>query len=269
MTLASANIFPKVTFVEGSAPSSPSANDFHLYFDSSDHLLKWKNSAGTVTTIATGAAGSVATDAIWDAAGDLAVGSGADTAAKLSLGAAGGAVSRVNGAVAWNSGTSMPTAATGDRYWRTDLGMEAYYDGTRWLTTQLLTVPFPPKTVLDGTSTSAINAGRMAIPFGGVYALWIVSWDWLVVTGGSPYTSSVYWTAKLNWADTGDTDTQLGSTLDSKTATSANSNYNFRQDIGAALSTSARELKLRLDPVSSPTAISYTGGFVTYRMILT
>jgi hypothetical protein len=50
----------------------------------------------------TGAGGSVATDAIWDAAGDLAVGSGANTAAKLSIGATNGmAVQRVSGAVAW------------------------------------------------------------------------------------------------------------------------------------------------------------------------
>jgi len=56
MTKASDNIFPKLTLVEGSAPASPAASDFSLYFDSADHLLKWKNSAGTVTTLATGTA---------------------------------------------------------------------------------------------------------------------------------------------------------------------------------------------------------------------
>lgn len=53
MTKASDNIFPKVTFVEGSAPASPAATNFSLYYDSADHLLKWKNSAGTVSTIST------------------------------------------------------------------------------------------------------------------------------------------------------------------------------------------------------------------------
>jgi hypothetical protein len=38
------------------------------------------------------------------------------------------------------SGTAFPTAATGARVFRTDLGMEFYYDGTRWLSTQLLTI---------------------------------------------------------------------------------------------------------------------------------
>jgi hypothetical protein len=54
VTKASDNIFPKVTFLEGSAPSSPAATNFSLFVDSADHLFKWKNSAGAVTTIATG-----------------------------------------------------------------------------------------------------------------------------------------------------------------------------------------------------------------------
>lgn len=54
MTKASDNIFPQVIVVEGSAPSSPSATNFKLFVDSSDHLLKIKNSAGTVTAFATG-----------------------------------------------------------------------------------------------------------------------------------------------------------------------------------------------------------------------
>lgn len=47
------NISPYISFVEGSAPSSPAATNFRLYYDSSDHLLKWKNSAGTVVPVMT------------------------------------------------------------------------------------------------------------------------------------------------------------------------------------------------------------------------
>jgi hypothetical protein len=57
--------------------------------------------AGAVAWAAPAAAGSVATDAIWDAAGDLAVGSGANTAAKLTKGSDGDVLSVVAGAVAW------------------------------------------------------------------------------------------------------------------------------------------------------------------------
>lgn len=100
--------------------------------------------------------GNVATDTIWDAAGDLAVGSGANTAARLAIGAAGAALSRINGAVAWNSGTSNPgSAATGDRFWRTDLGLEVYFDGTRWVTTHLYREVLAGPS--DGSATAALN----------------------------------------------------------------------------------------------------------------
>ena len=67
-----------------------------------DTLVLAPDGAGGVEFRAA-AAGSVATDAIWDAAGDLAVGSGANTAARLALGATNGmALRRVSGAVAWD-----------------------------------------------------------------------------------------------------------------------------------------------------------------------
>jgi hypothetical protein len=63
-----------------------------------------------------GSAGSVATDAIWDAAGDLAVGSGANTAAKLAIGAA-RQVLRVNGSangLEWANNTESIQIACSD-----------------------------------------------------------------------------------------------------------------------------------------------------------
>lgn len=85
---------------------SNGAADYRVLFLGEDGLLHVKDSAGTVTDAA--AAGSVATDAIWDAAGDLAVGSGANTAAKLTKGADGTVLTMTAGAVGWAS----PAAAT-------------------------------------------------------------------------------------------------------------------------------------------------------------
>lgn len=56
MTAGSDNVFPKLLIVEGAAPASPPATEFKLYVDSADHLLKMKNSAGTVTTFGQGVA---------------------------------------------------------------------------------------------------------------------------------------------------------------------------------------------------------------------
>ncbi len=57
---ASDNVFPKVIISEAAAPASPSAGQFKLYVDSSDHILKYKNSSGTVVPLGTGvAAGAI------------------------------------------------------------------------------------------------------------------------------------------------------------------------------------------------------------------
>jgi hypothetical protein len=46
---------PSLLIVEGAAPASPPAGDQRLYIDSADHVLKRKNSAGTVTVVGSGA----------------------------------------------------------------------------------------------------------------------------------------------------------------------------------------------------------------------
>jgi hypothetical protein len=154
--------------------------------------------AGAFSTPA--GSGAVATDAIWDAAGDLAVGSGADTAARLAIGAAGGALSRVNGAVAWNSGTAFPTAATGDRYLRTDAPggvREWYYDGTRWLSEQIFEVPVA---ITVGQTVNAVIS-YFGWPTSGL-DIWAIEWR------GSIFVSTTndgtkYWTVYVYKTDTG------------------------------------------------------------------
>lgn len=168
------------------------------------------------------ASGSVATDVIWDAAGDLVVGTGANTAAKLSLGAAGGAVSRVNGAVAWNSGTSFPTAATGDRYWRTDLGMEFYYDGTRWLSTQV----FTQRMIMRWSSSGSTQTGDLSATIAATTAattrsnapsvlgcsdIWLVDvrCSFTVASGGTALGASHKWVGALGCVDSAGTSTTV------------------------------------------------------------
>lgn len=80
------NLSPYLTVVEQSGtPANPSAGDQKLFVRTSDHVLCYVNSSGTVTPVAN-ASGAVATDTIWAAAGDLAVGTGSHTAAVLTKG---------------------------------------------------------------------------------------------------------------------------------------------------------------------------------------
>jgi hypothetical protein len=48
---ASANEFPKVILVEGSAPSSPASGEQSLYIDSADHLPKLKDASGNISIL--------------------------------------------------------------------------------------------------------------------------------------------------------------------------------------------------------------------------
>jgi len=83
MTKFEDNISPYLSFVEGSAPSSPAATNFRLFYDSADHLLKWKNSAGTVVAIATGSAMTNPMSAVGDMIQGTTAGAPAALAAPL------------------------------------------------------------------------------------------------------------------------------------------------------------------------------------------
>lgn len=71
------------------------------------------------------------------------------------------------------SGTSFPVSpATGDRYYRTDRNIDYFYDGTRWLSTQIFTISLGD---FDGIATNGTN--YIAVPFKGVYSLYLLSFS--------------------------------------------------------------------------------------------
>jgi hypothetical protein len=254
----------KITYVEGSAPSTPSSTRVVIYAKS-DGLMYSKDDAGTETLMSGGSSGSVATDTIWDAAGDLAVGSGANTAAKLTIGAAGGAVSRVNGAVAWNSGTSFPTAATGDRYWRTDLRLEGFYDGTRWLSTTLYRVNFGATEVLiPKTDTNALVTMQrdLVLDEFGVRLEDFIATTFVATTNNGTH----FWTVDFDWETAGASSTTLA-TFDTASDTAGNFTRH-RVAIDAVLDSTAREFRMTVEDTGSPGTIRVMGGY-TYRLILT
>jgi hypothetical protein len=106
--LGSENIFPIIRILEDATPpSTPPTGQVHFYVDEATKTLHGLDDAAVDTDYGA-AAGSVATDAIWDAAGDLAVGSGANTAAKLTAGSEDDVLTIVSGVPAW-----APPAAAG------------------------------------------------------------------------------------------------------------------------------------------------------------
>lgn len=193
---------PGVTtaYQNGVHGSRPAASAGCILYACSTHSLIYRSDGTTWTTWMTigSSTTTVASDAIWDAAGDLAVGSGADTAAKLAIGAAGAALSVINGAVAWDSGTSFPVSKlTGDRYWRTDLRGEYFWDGTRWLSTELyqFTIGMSAGGVGGGIPmTSSGTFHRAPFPRAGQASIWVETLiTTFFVSGGTALSGSHKW----------------------------------------------------------------------------
>lgn len=167
--------------------------------------------------------GSVASDSIWDAKGDLAVGTGADTAAKLTAGSNGQVLtvdSTQTTGLKWgaaggiSSGTSFPgSPSANDLFYRTDLHLIFYYDGTRWLSIDLFTSAFSVGDALlpfTWTQTS-ITLGRIPTPYvASGDDLWLVSAVFasfsLATVNGSNFT-----TLTLNKRNAANTATALAS----------------------------------------------------------
>ena len=86
-------------------------------------------------------------------------------------------------------GTSFPgSPATGDRFWRSDRAIEYYYDGTRWLSTQLHSMPIQLSDQNNPRTSSLGFLGRAANPWAGLYDIYLL-------TGVFSY----YLTATGNW----------------------------------------------------------------------
>lgn len=209
--------------------------------------------------------------------GDAAAGGSATTpskndhkhampAAELpTIGAAGAALSSLNGVAAYNSGTAVPAnKATGDRYWRTDLGLQIYYDGTRWLTTQLFRDTFGVGNSLQPAS-SGTALGRLT-PWSTTFDLWLVAWD------ASTYVATTnngtnFWTLTLNKHAADDSATALDNF-----ATSGDTVNNWTQRrrlIGAAyVAANFREFSVISSNTLSPGGI-YWAFSLEYRLVVT
>lgn len=287
----------KLTLAEGAAADTPGAGLVRLYAKA-DGLLYSKDDAGVETALGGGGAadlgdlgdvtvsgsetdGQVLTSdgagafAFEDAPGavadilDIPTAEDDDSLVLAPDGAGGVEFRAEAGGGGIESGTSFPgSPTTGDLFHRSDLSPALWrFDGTRWRSEQVLSLSFP-QTEKFAAYTATANIGRLPIPFIGVFGIWGLRFDWWLIPE-SGHDSSNYYTCKINWANQADSDTQWGAvTLDSKTATSS-ANFAFTGAIGAALSTDARELKLRIDKVSSAANITYATGVVHFQLTAT
>lgn len=106
-------------------------------------------------------------------------------------------------------GTAFPgSPSSGDIYWRTDLGMDFYYDGTRWLSTTLFRADIPERAATNvnwiggiTASTTASTRGPVPTPMGGsdIYLVdCILTFD---VSGGTALSGSHKWVGTVDKND--------------------------------------------------------------------
>jgi hypothetical protein len=96
-------------------------------------------------------------------------------------------------------GTAFPTSpATNDQFWRSDLGMEFFYDGTRWLSTVLHSLTF----MLGGNQTLPLTSGltshRAAAPIldSDIWLEDLIT-AFLINSGGTALSGSHKWVGDL------------------------------------------------------------------------
>jgi len=156
----------------------------------------------------------------------------------------------------WGSGTAFPSGpATNQRYTRTDLGLDFYWDGTRWVTTTLYTMQpsFQEIASSSGWSSSTITRGAMPHPTLDIY---IVDF-WADTYVATTNDGSNYWTMALNGV--------TGASL-STVSNAASSLIQETAAVGQVKTAGNAWIQCDITKMSSPGGLTATIAF-SYRLI--
>lgn len=160
------------------------------------------------------------------------------------------------------SGTSFPgSPTTGDRFYRSDRHIEYYYDGTRWLSTQIFSVNAPDRSATVSASTDYIvpHPGRAR-----GYDIYISNFTVLIeVTSAT--TGTNYFTARLaSYEDSTATVTNLGSGLTSQSATQ-NAWVVYNESISSVVAQTEEMMMMRFTRAGS--GVARLAGAFEYRLV--
>jgi hypothetical protein len=154
-------------------------------------------------------------------------------------------------------GTGFPgSPASGDRFLRTDRNIDYFYDGTRWLSTQVFT--YMPSQTFAGQTVDA-QVGRQPVPFKGLYDIYMERWQTVSFVG-----ASVSWDLSLRWADLANTFTVIAT--NSTTGDATNNWSHHSVNINAVLNSGALLLDMFVDELSG-TATCSAFGILYYRLV--
>lgn len=155
------------------------------------------------------------------------------------------------------TGTAFPTGVTvGYRFFRTDLGFECYYDGTRWLTVQVLEARWT-NTTYSATADDFATLNCVAAD----YQMYPVRWD-AYVTVGATNTGAVFWTIRLR-----DTATNSLASFNTSGQTPSTELLYVVAIPTFTLPTIRQYINLRTEKTGAPTNMSMYG-VLRYRLII-
>lgn len=157
------------------------------------------------------------------------------------------------------NGTSFPSnPETNARFFRIDLGLEFYYDGSRWLTTTLYREPLA---IQDALLPAVGTQGGLYLPlWNGDYDVWVEAFL-CATTVLTTNDGTKYWTVALR---RGPSATTLGSFNTSADAADTNTKHGVVID--ALTGTTDNYLDILLTKTSTPGGI-YAISSVSYRLV--
>jgi hypothetical protein len=154
------------------------------------------------------------------------------------------------------SGTSFPgSPASGDRFYRSDRNIEYFYDGMRWLSTEIFTVTAVP---YPGGLTNSTNINGFPHPFAGLYDIYALDF-----VGNTQVTATATWTCDLYKLD-GASATNIASFTTS--GDTINVYVAHRDTIDAVVASSIDSFQINITE-NTGTATFYAGFSLTYRLV--
>lgn len=160
------------------------------------------------------------------------------------------------------SGTSFPgSPTTGQRFFRTDRGIEYYWDGTRWLSTQLFSLPISTQDAVNPLSASSQH--RVANPHWNRYAIYVERvMTQTYLTSGT--TASNYFTVNFGHSTAAAAGDALGSNISSQSITQ-NSWTGGESNANEVVPSTANMLFANI--VETGTATGYVLATAEYRLV--
>ena len=268
----------KLTFVEGAAAATPAAGRGVVYFKA-DGLAYSKDDAGVETLMSGGAGGapSTADYLVGTANGGLSAEIVVGTSPGGELGGtwASPTVDATHSGSAhlqkYSEGTSQPgSPSTNDKFYRTDLNLLTYYDGTRWLTVTKYPHYFSMLDAAVNTGITATqHAARGMVPLKGIRGIWVEEFQAATFVS-TTNNGTNFWTVALVRQDLDAASNTVASFTTGSGPDTASKHVNHvTASVGAVLDTSAVVLNVTVTKTLSPGLILVSGAIMWYRGIVT